>query len=126
MKIVSTQMKSRYKLVFDTNLFIPNNNFLILLHAHNPSFHVPELSPLLLYTLVISSERIKTRSDLMYNLPKVYLHCTRKDLTVWLLLSLLSLYHGDNFLKIRCRTFSAGETPKITSTVPLYLETVPI
>jgi len=43
----------------------------------------------------------------MYDLPKVYLHCTRKDLTVWLLLSLLSLYHGDNFLKIRCRTYSA-------------------
>lgn len=47
-------------LVFDTYLFIPNNNFVILLHAHNPSSPLSELSPpLWLYTSVISSERIK-------------------------------------------------------------------
>lgn len=54
----------------------------------------------------------KASSDLLYNLPEVYLHCTRIDLTVWLLLSLLSLYHDDNFLKIRCRTHSAWTYPE--------------
>lgn len=67
-------MKSWYKIVFDTNLFILNNNFHILLYAHNPS----KISPLSLYTSVISSERIKTRYDLIYNLPKVYLHCQER------------------------------------------------
>lgn len=46
-------------LVFDTYLSI-TDNLIILIHAHNPSSHLSELSPPpWLYTSAISSERIK-------------------------------------------------------------------
>lgn len=48
-----------YTLVFDTYLFIPNNIFILILHAHNQSSQLSELSPFWLYISVISAERTK-------------------------------------------------------------------
>lgn len=116
-----------YTLVFDTYLFIPNNIFIFILHAHNPSSQLSELSPFRLYISIISAERTKQSMIWPY---------------VWSPEGAFSLYEEgfislasaitvvtslcDNFLRIRCRTYSAWTflLRKFRSIVLLYLEGV--